>query len=68
MLANSFLDPYWSWKLHHEPFARMGSDTIVIVSPRGLLFCTCDPNIIVEISNRREDFGKPIESYVYLDL
>lgn len=67
-LGRRFLDPYWSWKLHHEPFARLGNDTIVIVAPEGLQFCTCDLDIITEIANRREDFCKPVESYVYLDL
>lgn len=63
-----FLDPYWSWKLHHEPFARLRSDTIIVVAPGGIIFCTCDPNIIIEVAGRRWDFCKPVESYVFLDL
>ena len=47
---------------------RLGNDTIVIVSPQGLQFCTCDPDVIVEVASRREDFCKPVESYVYLDM
>jgi hypothetical protein len=46
----------------------MNTDTFLTVSPGGTLLWTADANVISQITNRRNDFPKPIQIYQSVDL
>ena len=56
------------WHAGHAPFALVGSDTFIIVSPRGNVLWTCDPNAILQFSKRHHDFVKPVETLGMLNM
>lgn len=58
----------WFWSERYTLFERMGADTFLIVSPERLRMTTADANVIAQITNRRNDFPKPIEVYGMLRL
>lgn len=60
--------PEWSWTELYAPFKKMGTDTFLTVSPGGSLLWTADANVISQITNRRNDFPKPIHIYRSVDI
>ncbi|KAK2762770.1 hypothetical protein FQN54_000944 [Arachnomyces sp. PD_36] len=63
-----FVDPDWTWSHRYEPFHRLGTDTILTVSPGGCVMWTVDPSVISQIASRRNDFPKPTALYTSLDV
>ena len=63
-----FVDPDWTWSHRYEPFHRLGTDTILTVSPGGCMMWTVDPSVISQIASRRNDFPKPTALYTSLDV
>ncbi|KAI0109250.1 cytochrome P450 [Nemania sp. FL0031] len=59
----------WNWQYRNQfsPFAKMGQN-ILIASPTNLMMHTADPEVIHEITSRREDFPKPTEYYGILAM
>ncbi|CCD45419.1 hypothetical protein ACHAQE_002032 [Botrytis cinerea] len=57
-----------TWHEGYEPFRRMNDDTIMIVSAGGNILWTCDPEIIMQVSTRRNDFVKPTEMLDILNI
>ncbi|KAI0517176.1 cytochrome P450 [Xylaria bambusicola] len=57
----------WQFKKRFAPFAKMG-DNILIVTPFTLTMHTASPEIIADITSRREDFPKPLEHYAILSM
>ena len=58
----------WGWKRRYEPFARMGVDTFLTVSPERIVLNTADASVICQITNRRSDFPKALEVYDSLKI
>ncbi|PQE22661.1 cytochrome p450 monooxygenase protein [Rutstroemia sp. NJR-2017a BVV2] len=57
-----------TWHEGYQPFRRMGDDTIMIVSAGGNILWTCDPQVIMQVSTRRNDFVKPTEMLNILNI
>ena len=53
----------WGWARRYEPFARIGSDTFLTVSPERNVLYTAEASVIHQITNRRNDFPKALEVY-----
>lgn len=74
MLISPFLQcsrvtfPDSAWKLGHSFFEKAGTENILLVSPFGNSFYTDDPNVIHQITKRRENFPKPIADYKILNI
>ena len=58
----------WGWKRRYEPFAMMGTDTFLTVSPERIVLNTADASVISQITNRRNDFPKALEVYGSLKI
>jgi hypothetical protein len=58
----------WSWHHRYAPFLAVGSDTIMLVSYSKNMVYTCDADVINQLTQRRNDFPKPIESYAIMDM
>jgi len=63
----SVLLPDWEYQKLQEPWQRLG-DTFLTVSPGSKLIWTSDADLIRQVTSRREDFPKPLESYEILGL
>ncbi|KAL8719761.1 MAG: hypothetical protein Q9225_003277 [Loekoesia sp. 1 TL-2023] len=46
----------------------MEHDTLIIVAPAGNVLWTCDPEAIVQLSNQRRDFVKPVKMMEMLNI
>ncbi|KAI0867955.1 cytochrome P450 [Hypoxylon argillaceum] len=57
----------WQYNKQFAPFATMG-ENILIVSPSTLMMHTAHPEVIHQITSRREDFPKPTEHYKILAM
>ncbi|KAF2652299.1 cytochrome P450 [Lophiostoma macrostomum CBS 122681] len=63
------LDPEWAYRIGHRPFAELGSDVFLVVSPRRRIHCfVADAEVITQVTTRRNDFPKPLEMYGRLDI
>ncbi|KAH8166255.1 hypothetical protein CIB48_g2019 [Xylaria polymorpha] len=60
--------PGWSYRLGYSIFEKLGHDTFIIVSPRRISFTTANPDIIHQITSKRDAFPKSLESYTLLSL
>ena len=58
----------WGWKRRYEPFAKIGADTFLTVSPERIVLCTAEASVISQIANRRNDFPKALEVYGSLKI
>ena len=56
------------WNLLYEPFAKYGSDTLLLVAPGKCVVMTADAAVMSQITTRRGDFPKPLEVYGSLML
>jgi cytochrome P450 len=61
------MNPEWCFKKLYEPFAQYG-DTFITVSPTRNIIWTASPEAIHQITQFRDNFPKPLESYKLLDL
>lgn len=57
----------WSWEFRFAPFAEHGSTFIVVSATRNILM-TADPDVITQITSRRNDFPKPVALYDVLEI
>jgi cytochrome P450 len=57
-----------TWEVGYEPFTTAGSDTFIIVSAGGNVLWTCDPEVIMQLSNRHGDFIKPVDMLGMLNI
>ena len=73
-LPKAWTDPWldfivdWFWKARYEQFQKIGPDTFLTVAPERITLNTADANVITQITNRRNDFPKPIERYALLRI
>ena len=58
----------WGWMRRYEPFQRFGTDTFITVTPERNVLYTADPDVICQITNRRNDFPKALEVYESLKI
>ena len=56
------------WHAGYAPFAHVGSDSFIMVSPGGNVLWTCDPEAILQFSRRHHDFVKPVEMLGMLNM
>ncbi|KAF2109771.1 cytochrome P450 [Lophiotrema nucula] len=56
------------WDSGYEPFETIGADTFIVASPGGNVLWTCEPEIIMQLSNRHADFTKPVDMLGILNL
>ncbi|KAL8665783.1 MAG: hypothetical protein Q9202_001905 [Teloschistes flavicans] len=56
------------WHEGYRPFRILGYDTFIAVTPKGNILWTCDPEVIMQLSNRRRDFVKPVEMMEMLNM
>jgi len=63
----SFMSPDWAWTGKFRPFKELG-DVFLVVSPGYTSMNVADPDVITQITNRRNDFPKPLEMYGSIDL
>ncbi|KAI3340664.1 cytochrome P450 [Ustulina deusta] len=57
----------WQYQKRFAPFAKMG-ENILIATPFTLTMHTADPQVIHDVTSRREDFPKPLEYYGILSM
>jgi len=73
-LPVKWIDPWfdltldWGWARRYEPFKTFGSDTFITVSPERNVLYTADPDVINQITTRRNDFPKALEVYESLKI
>ena len=73
-LPESWTDPWldltldWAWKRRYEPFARIGAQTFLTVSPERNVLNVAEASVIAQITNRRNDFPKALEVYESLRI
>ncbi|KAI0860075.1 cytochrome P450 [Xylaria cubensis] len=60
--------PGWAFKHRYDIFERLGHDTFILVTPRRIILRTANPQVIDQVTSRREDFPKALESYKILSL
>ena len=58
----------WTWEHQHSIYKYLGTDTFMVVTPGGNLLWTADPQVIRQMTARRNDFPKPIKMYRLIDL
>ncbi len=58
----------WFWKARYEQFQKIGADTFLTVAPERVTLNTADANVIAQITNRRDDFPKPVQLYALLRI
>jgi cytochrome P450 len=70
LLPNAFAEPWrtfenpnLNWRENRQLFEHAGSHTIFLVSSDELMLLTADPDVIMQITTRRNDFPKPMEIY-----
>jgi hypothetical protein len=63
-----YIDSEYVWRIARMPFDDIGADTFFFVCPEKLFLVTSDPDVILQITNRRNDFPKPIEIYAGIDI
>lgn len=61
------LHPEWTYLDGHGPFAELGSDVILTVSSKIVVFIA-DADVITQVTTRRNDFPKPLAMYKRLDI
>lgn len=49
------------WHVGYEPFAKIGHDTFILVTPVGNCIWTCEAEVIQQIHSRSFKFIKPVE-------
>ncbi|KAI9744004.1 MAG: hypothetical protein M1818_002738 [Claussenomyces sp. TS43310] len=59
--------PNWSYTQRFAPFAKYG-ETFLTVAPDKITIYTASPEIICQITQRREAFPKSLESYAVLNI
>jgi hypothetical protein len=59
---------YRIWHAGYEPFAKVGEEAFLVVSPRGIVLWTCDPHVNMQIMNRHKDFPKATDMLSILNL
>lgn len=59
----SLVTGIWPLRFRHAPFARLGTDTFLIVSPGGIIMNTADADVVSQITSRGNDFPKPVRIY-----
>jgi cytochrome P450 len=52
----------------HRPFAQIGSDVFLLVSPTKINAFVANAEVITQITTRRNDFPKPLEMYKRIDI
>ncbi|KAF2134388.1 cytochrome P450 monooxygenase-like protein [Dothidotthia symphoricarpi CBS 119687] len=62
------LDPEWPYRIGHSPYAKLGSDVFIVASPSGLIAFVANAEAVTQMTQRRNDFPKPLEMYGALDI
>ncbi|KAF1948751.1 cytochrome P450 [Byssothecium circinans] len=57
-----------TWGVGYEPFEIAGTDTFIIASAGGNVLWTCDPEVILQLSHRHDDFIKPTNMLGMLNI
>lgn len=65
---SSLLDPEWSYKTGYSPYRKLGSDVFILASPSSLIVFVASAEVVTQITQRRNDFPKPLEMYTALDI
>lgn len=63
-----FLEPGHIWSMRYSRFERVGSDMWLLVTPQGNWLAVADAEAIAQITQRRNDFPKPISMYGGIDI
>jgi len=73
-LPSSLIGPWitvvggnWAWEYRFSPFSKLGT-TFIVVSPLRNTLMTADPDVITQITTRRNDFPKSIQLYKVLEI
>ena len=56
------------WQEGHRPFARLNTETFLAVSPWRIVLWTCNPEAVLQITSRRNDFVKPVTDLAVLNI
>ena len=56
------------WHEGYRPFASVGNDTFIIVSPTGNILWTCDPEAVLQLTTHRLSFPKPANMLGMLNI
>ncbi|KAI2638476.1 cytochrome P450 [Xylaria nigripes] len=65
--ANEVCGESWQYQKRFTPFAKTRG-SFLVASPTALMLHTASPEVIHEITSRREDFPKPTEMYGILSM
>lgn len=58
----------WHYKQGHAPFAKLRSDTLLLVSPGRITLYVADASAAAQITSRLDDFPKALELYEVLNV
>lgn len=67
LIIDSLMHPHWCFIDLYEPYAKLG-DTFLTVSPGLVIVWVSNAEAIVQITQRRESFPKPLASYKILNI
>lgn len=56
------------WKRGHTTFASVGSDTIILATPKGNMLWTADPSVISDIVQQHSKAQLPVESVQFFEI
>jgi cytochrome P450 len=63
-----YLHPDWSWYDGYDTYRELKSDVFLVASPGSLIAWVASPEVIAQITSRRNDFPKPTRFYRSLDI
>lgn len=62
------MDTEWAYRIGHRPFAQIGSDVFLVVSPTKINAFVANAEVMTQITTRRNDFPKPLAMYKRIDI
>jgi hypothetical protein len=62
------MEPEWAYQTLQTEWERLGTETFIAVSPHTLTLYTQNPELITQITQRREAFPKDVAMYTVLDM
>lgn len=62
------MTPEFVWNKLYDPYREIGSDFFLVVAPGHNTLYVADPEVISQVTSRRNDFPKPTWMYASIDI
>jgi cytochrome P450 len=62
------LDSEWAYRIGFKPFADIGQDVFLVVSPTKINAFVASAEAVTQMTTRRNDFPKPLKLYKRIDI